>query len=55
MPSKKKSAPRGAGPGARPAAADPGIDIVFDKPKPKARGHRQRGAGTVMVDRGGVE
>lgn len=44
MPPKKKSAPRGAGPGARPATTDPGIDIVFDKPKPKSKGHRQRSA-----------
>lgn len=43
-PKGKKPPSRGAGPGARPAAADPGIDIVFDKPKPKSRGHRQRSA-----------
>lgn len=48
-PKGKKPPPRGAGPGARPAAADPGIDIVFDKPKPKSRGHRQRSAGRMYA------
>lgn len=47
----KKKAGAGTGRGARGAgqssvkpssATDPGIDIVFDKPKPKSRGHRQR-------------
>eukprot|EP00904_Undaria_pinnatifida_P004891 jgi/Undpi1/1531/HiC_scaffold_11.g04921.m1 len=65
MAPKKKPGPRGArgaGPGTAPsrplpgqAQADPGIDIVFDKPKPKNRGHRQRGVGSVTTDRGGIE
>lgn len=54
MAPKKKPGPRGArgaGPGQPPSRSlpteqarqvDPGIDIVFDKPKPKSRGHRQR-------------
>lgn len=59
MAPKKKSGARGArgaGPGPPPsrplpgqAAADPGIDIVFDKPKPKTRGHRQRYDTTVLL------
>ncbi len=57
MPPKKKGGARGAagagaGAGARrTTAAEPGIDIVFDKPKPKSRGHRQRSERNVRVSK----
>lgn len=59
----RPAAGRGSGPapgGGRPlagnaAASDAGVDIVFSKAKPRAKGHKQRGAGTVMSDPGSVE